>query len=46
MTPQQYSSIVELAALPDMVRGYEGIKMANVARYRETVAQMRSTLGL
>lgn len=46
VTPQQYSSIVELAALPDMVRGYEGIKMANVARYRETVAQMRSTLGL
>ncbi|QUD81626.1 indolepyruvate ferredoxin oxidoreductase family protein [Gordonia polyisoprenivorans] len=46
VTPQQYSSIVELAALPDMVRGYEGIKMANVARYREAVAQMRSTLGL
>ncbi|OZC29226.1 indolepyruvate ferredoxin oxidoreductase family protein [Gordonia polyisoprenivorans] len=46
VTPQQHSSIVELAALPDMVRGYEGIKMANVARYRETVAQMRSTLGL
>lgn len=46
VTPQQHSSIVELAALPDMVRGYEGIKMANVARYREAVAQMRSTLGL
>ncbi|QTI70624.1 indolepyruvate ferredoxin oxidoreductase family protein [Gordonia polyisoprenivorans] len=46
VTPQQYLSIVELAALPDMVRGYEGIKMANVARYREAVAQMRSTLGL
>ncbi|WP_288337428.1 indolepyruvate ferredoxin oxidoreductase family protein [uncultured Gordonia sp.] len=46
VTPQQHSSIVELAALPDMARGYEGIKMANVARYRETVAQMRSTLGL
>ncbi|WP_338837355.1 indolepyruvate ferredoxin oxidoreductase family protein [Gordonia polyisoprenivorans] len=46
VTPQQYSSLVELAALPDMVRGYEGIKMANVARYREAVAQMRSTLGL
>lgn len=46
VTPQHYSSLVELAALPDMVRGYEGIKMANVARYREAVAQMRSTLGL
>ena len=46
VTPQQYPSLVELAALPDMVRGYEGIKMANVARYRETVAEMRSTFGL
>ncbi|WHU45818.1 indolepyruvate ferredoxin oxidoreductase family protein [Gordonia sp. L191] len=46
VTPQHYSSLVELAALPDMVRGYEGIKMANVARYREAVAQMRSTLEL
>ncbi|MGX7697317.1 indolepyruvate ferredoxin oxidoreductase family protein [Gordonia polyisoprenivorans] len=46
VTPQQYSSLVELAALPDMVRGYEGIKMANVARYREAVSQMRSAIGV
>ncbi len=29
---------VRVAALPDMVRGYEGIKLANVARYREALA--------
>ncbi|MCD2188635.1 indolepyruvate ferredoxin oxidoreductase family protein [Actinomycetospora soli] len=27
-----------VAALPDMVRGYEDIKLANVARYREALA--------
>ncbi|MFG2918880.1 indolepyruvate ferredoxin oxidoreductase family protein [Kitasatospora sp. NPDC048298] len=37
---------VEIAALPDTVRGYEGIKMASVARYRarseELVDRLRS----
>jgi indolepyruvate ferredoxin oxidoreductase len=28
---------VRIAALPDMVRGYEGVKLANVARYREAL---------
>ena len=35
-----------LLALPDMVRGYEDIKMANVARYREEVAAGRQRLGV
>ncbi|MBE7195484.1 MAG: 2-oxoacid:acceptor oxidoreductase family protein, partial [Gordonia polyisoprenivorans] len=35
-----------LLALPDMVRGYEDIKMANVARYREEVAAQRQRLGI
>jgi indolepyruvate ferredoxin oxidoreductase len=35
-----------LLALPDMVRGYEDIKMANVARYREEVAAQRGRLGI
>ncbi len=29
-----------------MVRGYEGIKMANVERYREAVARQREVLGI
>ncbi|MGC4935642.1 indolepyruvate ferredoxin oxidoreductase family protein [Gordonia sp. DT30] len=44
--PQQYSSLVELAGLPDAVRGYESIKMANVARYHETLNRMRTELGV
>jgi indolepyruvate ferredoxin oxidoreductase len=28
---------VRIAALPDMVRGYEDVKLANVARYREAL---------
>lgn len=30
----------EVAALPDMVRGYEQIKLGNVARYRERLAEL------
>lgn len=35
LTPANHEVSVQLAALPDMVRGYEDIKMHNVARYRE-----------
>ncbi len=36
----------ELAALPDMVRGYEDIKLSNVERYESELARLRSTLGV
>ncbi|OUC76617.1 indolepyruvate ferredoxin oxidoreductase family protein [Gordonia lacunae] len=39
-------AVVDLAELPDMVRGYEGVKMANVGRYREAVARQRKVLGI
>ncbi|GAB89445.1 indolepyruvate ferredoxin oxidoreductase family protein [Gordonia rhizosphera] len=42
----QLPAAVDLADLPDMVRGYESIKMRNVARYREEVARRRATLGI
>ena len=42
----QVPAVVDLAELPDMVRGYEGIKMANVERYREAVARQREVLGI
>jgi len=32
---------VALAALPDIVRGYEDIKVRNVERYREELARLR-----
>jgi indolepyruvate ferredoxin oxidoreductase len=32
-----YDKAVKLAALPDLVRGYEDIKLANVRRFREEV---------
>ena len=35
---------VELAELPDMIRGYEDIKLDNVARYRERVAALRTQI--
>lgn len=43
--PDQRHGAVALAGLPDMVRGYEDIKMANVERYRAAVAEQRAALG-
>jgi len=36
--------LLELAELPDMVRGYEEIKLANVATYRHRLAQLLETI--
>lgn len=36
----------ELAGLPDLVRGYEDIKLANVDRYHSEMARLRSNLGV
>jgi indolepyruvate ferredoxin oxidoreductase len=35
----------ELAELPDLVRGYEEIKLASVARYRDKQAEILAALG-
>ncbi len=34
LTPENHAAVVRLAELPDMVRGYEQIKLENVRRYR------------
>ncbi|WP_410676386.1 indolepyruvate ferredoxin oxidoreductase family protein [Amycolatopsis sp. cmx-4-68] len=34
-----------LAELPDLVRGYEDVKLANVARYREKQAELLTLVG-
>lgn len=36
---------ISLAELPDMIRGYEHVKLDNVATYREQFASLRATLG-
>jgi indolepyruvate ferredoxin oxidoreductase len=36
--------VVELADLPDLVRGYEDVKLRSVADYRERLAEMRAQL--
>jgi indolepyruvate ferredoxin oxidoreductase len=40
MTPATYDDVVALCASPDMVRGYEDIKLANVERWRARVAEL------
>jgi indolepyruvate ferredoxin oxidoreductase len=41
LSPLTYEQAVTLASLPDLIRGYEGIKLANVARFREEVQWLR-----
>ena len=43
LTPETYETAVSLASLPDMIRGYEQIKLDNVARFRQEVARVRET---
>ncbi|MGH3380850.1 MAG: indolepyruvate ferredoxin oxidoreductase family protein [Actinoallomurus sp.] len=38
--PADHALVVELAETPDMVRGYEHIKLGNVASYRERQAEL------
>ena len=37
-----YERAVKLARLPDLIRGYEEIKLANVQRFREEVANIKA----
>jgi indolepyruvate ferredoxin oxidoreductase len=41
---ENHGAAVEIARLPDLIRGYEEIKLANVQRYRERVASLLPTL--
>jgi indolepyruvate ferredoxin oxidoreductase len=45
MTPANQDQIAALVALADLVRGYEDIKLANVARYRSAAAEAIRALG-
>ena len=39
LTPDNATELLRLAELPDQVRGYEEIKLANVARYRRALGE-------
>lgn len=39
-------AVVELAALPDMIRGYEQVKLDNVARYHDELSRRRDELEI
>src|SRR2546425_6098139 len=37
LSPETYEAAVKLANLPDVIRGYEAIKLRNVRRFRDEV---------
>jgi indolepyruvate ferredoxin oxidoreductase len=44
LTPSTVATVLEIAELPDLVRGYEQIKLAGVARMRERAAALMQQL--
>ncbi len=42
LTPATYERATKLAQLPDVIRGYEDVKLAGVERFRQEVRAMRS----
>jgi indolepyruvate ferredoxin oxidoreductase len=40
LSPVTHARAVALAALPDLIRGYEGIKLLGVRRFREEAARL------
>ena len=46
LTEGNAQSVAKLAALPDMVRGYGDLKLANVAKFRERLAGSLSALAI
>jgi indolepyruvate ferredoxin oxidoreductase len=45
LTPVTHATVAEIAELPDVVRGYEDIKLANVERFREEAAALEEQLA-
>lgn len=43
LTAENHADTVAIAALPDMIRGYEEIKLANVEKYRDAVRESLAT---
>ena len=45
LSTESYQRAVEIARLPDLVRGYEDIKLASVALYRAQVKELLTELA-
>jgi indolepyruvate ferredoxin oxidoreductase len=45
LTPELHARVAELAELPDMIRGYEDIKLRNVDRYRARFAELSAQIA-
>ncbi len=45
LTPATHATVARIAELPDLVRGYEQIKLRNVARFRDRAAALESELA-
>ncbi|NEB04185.1 indolepyruvate ferredoxin oxidoreductase family protein [Streptomyces sp. SID13726] len=45
LTPANHELAVQIAELPDLVRGYEHIKLGNVETYRQRLAELRDLMA-
>jgi indolepyruvate ferredoxin oxidoreductase len=45
LTPVTHATVAQIAELPDVIRGYEDIKLGNVARFREEAAALEEQLA-
>jgi indolepyruvate ferredoxin oxidoreductase len=45
LTPESYDTVRELCELPDMIRGYEHVKLAAVERYRHELERLCAALA-
>jgi indolepyruvate ferredoxin oxidoreductase len=45
LDPATHGTVAEIAGLPDMIRGYEHIKLANVERFRAEAERLTRELG-
>jgi indolepyruvate ferredoxin oxidoreductase len=46
LTAENYSQAVDLANLPDLIRGYEEVKLKNVARFRAEADKLKIEAGI
>ena len=44
LTPESHATALELLELPDVIRGYEEIKLRNVALFRKRAQPLRKRL--
>jgi indolepyruvate ferredoxin oxidoreductase len=45
LDPSTHATVAEITGLPDMVRGYEHVKLGNVERFRAEAARLTRELG-